>query len=1033
LTFQGTPNPLGGSFSINAVNGNVLIAWANLTALNTGNGKLLDLNFSHISGNSNLEFIIQSCEIANALASPLPVTYQNGKVNCVPPSSGKASIGDKVWIDINKNGIQDIGEQGLEWVTVELYDCNDNWKAWTSTNANGEYSFTDLEPGDYYVKFYLIDDNSIYTFTTKDAGSDNEKDSDVSAINDSVGRTACTSLIAGENDLSWDLGVYAGDPPSNNYGSIGNFAWKDINCNGVQDDGEPGLANVTVKLTDCDFNVLKTAITNSSGFYLFDKLAAGVYCVQFVLPSGYQFTAKDAGGDDNKDSDPDNIHGRVDCFTLAEGENNLSIDAGFCKIVDPGNPELSLTKSDGRLTMPDVDKTTTYTIIYKNNGDGDLLNAVIKDTLPQGVKFIAASDGGSETSSGSNIVVFNLGTLKAGEDGSVTVKVKVTEYESEYLNTACLSGKDADDNWYTECAEDRNFCDTTSSGGGSGVESRGDMAELLLRREWKIRHGLTTRVLLKSGAASISSQFDLQELTPAVGPYNSSPVETTPFDILGISNAVASYAVDYKMATGEGNRRIAGIFSTITTAPNIYDHTKAVCDRLAGSAIEEIKLVDVNGYKFYAAKLRKSSGRITDYAISFSVYETPSGYLVENKWTWEEYKAPAGASSVYNFQAWSSTYEASVELVKNIIANLETRGTVSYMNNSQNVPDVFIKSTRYTHDGKVHLTFVNNSGSARQVNLTSYLRFSQGDELIGSASSHIVKAGESEVSLAIGIVADAQVHLSQQSGFEDEVFVSGGAYTHIAGTNSSVTEFKTNGYQQQNIAAYPEGSVLLSGGVYASGRLGDWMTVVRALTTNGSSYDLKDHGQVKFEAGGTGVLTVFFDMANVSGFNYFAKNITLSAQSQEYVLNLSDFRQLYGSEVQFDASQMRGVGFILNTANNPGLNNFNFEIKNIVFLPSKTTSAGSESQIPTEFALGQNYPNPFNPSTTIEFSVANKEMISLRIYDMLGQQVAELINGELEVGKHSVNFDAGMLSSGVYFYKLQGNSVNITKKMTFAK
>ncbi|MFO7447298.1 MAG: cohesin domain-containing protein, partial [Ignavibacteriaceae bacterium] len=63
LTFQGTPNPLGGSFSINAVNGNVLIAWANLTALNTGNGKLLDLNFSHISGNSNLEFIIQSCEI----------------------------------------------------------------------------------------------------------------------------------------------------------------------------------------------------------------------------------------------------------------------------------------------------------------------------------------------------------------------------------------------------------------------------------------------------------------------------------------------------------------------------------------------------------------------------------------------------------------------------------------------------------------------------------------------------------------------------------------------------------------------------------------------------------------------------------------------------------------------------------------------------------------------------------------------------------------------------------------------------------
>ncbi|MFA7228670.1 MAG: T9SS type A sorting domain-containing protein [Melioribacteraceae bacterium] len=89
--------------------------------------------------------------------------------------------------------------------------------------------------------------------------------------------------------------------------------------------------------------------------------------------------------------------------------------------------------------------------------------------------------------------------------------------------------------------------------------------------------------------------------------------------------------------------------------------------------------------------------------------------------------------------------------------------------------------------------------------------------------------------------------------------------------------------------------------------------------------------------------------------------------------------------------------------------------------------------IPTEFVLAQNYPNPFNPTTKIEFSVPKAGNYSLKVYNMLGQEIATLVKGELSVGSYKTEFDAGKFSSGVYLYKLSGPNVNISKKMILMK
>jgi hypothetical protein len=91
------------------------------------------------------------------------------------------------------------------------------------------------------------------------------------------------------------------------------------------------------------------------------------------------------------------------------------------------------------------------------------------------------------------------------------------------------------------------------------------------------------------------------------------------------------------------------------------------------------------------------------------------------------------------------------------------------------------------------------------------------------------------------------------------------------------------------------------------------------------------------------------------------------------------------------------------------------------------------SEVPSSFKLNQNYPNPFNPVTNIEFSIQKAGNIKLTVFDIQGKEVAQLFNGNLNAGSYKYDFDAGKLTSGVYFYKLQTEEFTDTKKMLLVK
>ncbi len=812
--------------------------------------------------------------------------------------------------------------------------------------------------------------------------------------------------------------------------SIGDRVWCDDNRNGIQDSNETGAANVNVHLYDCSGIMLSSTFTDNNGIYHFDSLASGNYYVKFDLPVNYRFSPAKSGNNENLDSDAGS-DGKTECFTLAVNEHQDKWDAG---IYIPELSVVSLIKDDGRVFMADSGSTITYSINFANTGHVSLHSVTITDTLPSGLSYISCTGAVSCGETSNSVVTFQIGNVDTATSGHVTLTALVSGNKPNYLNVAYFAGTDFYGRNYTTSASDLDLHDTTSGGNDAGVESNANMSELLLKRLLKIENGQTTRILPKTKPNNITGSMGLQNLIPKIGPFNSTAIETTPFDILGISNAVSAYAADYIASTEVGQRRVASIFSTITTAPYIYDHFKSVCDRLAGAQVSSLDLVNINGRQFYSSKITKPG--TTDYAISFCLYETSSGFSVENKWTYDEYIAPNNTLSVYNFQVWSSSISSTISMVENILSAASAVKPLTYMNNTQVNPVVYVKAATYTHDGKIHLNLVNTASTC-QTSFKTLYRVSQGGDQSQTVQNITIKAGESSVVLNSGVVSDAQVYLTQAQGFRDEVFISGGAYTFMNGASSSVTAFNTSGYPQSDPNQFPAGSLVLAGGVNMSGDLNDWISVVRSLNASASIYDLSGFTGVTFKALGINKVQVFIDMDGIQNFNYFIKTIDLTSTQQTFTLKFSNFNQRFGSQIQFDASKIKYIGFILDKTLNTGTSAFNFEVRDIAIV-NGLTGINNNGILPDKFSLDQNFPNPFNPTTVIRYALPSSEKVTIKIYDIMGKEVRNLVNEEKNAGTYSAqwngrNNDGVTVSSGIYLYRIHaGNNIE-TRKMTMVK
>jgi hypothetical protein len=309
-----------------------------LSPISTFNGDDGEVSVSATGGTGNFTYDWQSGETTSVITNlsagsySVTVTDENG---CTCESSitleNPSQIGNFVWKDLNENGIQDIGEPGLDNVEVTLTGTTISGNPvnrTTFTNADGEYLFDGLESGTYQLKFELLTN---YVFSPKDEGSDNALDSDV----DINGETISFAIATGSVNLDWDAGMIELDEKIN----LGNFVWEDINRNGIQDTTETGVVGVTVRLIDVNSNfIIASTVTNIFGFYQFNDVMPGEYQIEFVpssLPTGFTFIDPDQTSDESKDSDPNPADGKTPVFEVFPFTlDDFTWDAGIYEACD---------------------------------------------------------------------------------------------------------------------------------------------------------------------------------------------------------------------------------------------------------------------------------------------------------------------------------------------------------------------------------------------------------------------------------------------------------------------------------------------------------------------------------------------------------------------------------------------------------------------------------------------------------------------------------------------------------------------------
>ena len=365
-----------------------------------------------------------------------------------------ASIGDYVWFDANKDGIQDADEYGVAGVRVTLVDsldrpvvdANGNTVAAVTTDANGKYTFENLLPNpermlaqngndSYTVRFTPP---AGYTGTISNAGTD--------ADTDSNGPTPKVTLAQGQKDMSIDFGLI-----SNGY--IGDTIFWDVDNNGgsAPSGADKPLAGVTVTLTfttPAGVEKTLTTTTDANGKYKFENLAPGDYKVtvdQASLTTACPVcTAQTHAPSGNLTASENQTLSLSSKVTLSPG--NMSNDSQDWAFTGPANTAIVKTITDpaaepaGGFTPG---TTVTYTITLTNEGPNPATGVIAQDKLPTGVTFVSSTgDGTYDAATGKWDLSNEVIEKDASRTRTIVVRVTPEAAGSIVTNTATIEHQD---------------------------------------------------------------------------------------------------------------------------------------------------------------------------------------------------------------------------------------------------------------------------------------------------------------------------------------------------------------------------------------------------------------------------------------------------------------------------------------------------------------------------------------------------------------------------------------------------------------
>jgi hypothetical protein len=549
---------------------------------------------------------------------------------------------------------------------------------------------------------------------------------------------------------------------------------------------------------------------------------------------------------------------------------------------------------------------------------------------------------------------------------------------------------------------------TVTSANDGGLESNGDLASLIANRNFnriKTNSFVNKKEAQKKFtpnsifAKTVGSNFDFSTVIPITGMYGT---ETTfvssPTDLIGITNAEQVYSVDYY----QGENRIAAVLATATSG-SIYGHSKAICDRLNDSSLEDVTTINLNGYEIILVKIKRSNGLI-EYAMNFSVQRLGSVNMLHSYWNIEQY--PSG--DYLNFQVWGSSTGQVCNIANSIVSKFKQVATLSKTIVENRIPTVFVKKGNYSN-GQLYLTIINKT---RALNLTF-----QGNKKVTEVavsdyvSQNISLTGsyEQNVQLDLGGLFDIGFSIIGNTSKQlDALYLADGPW----GLDYLKNEVTITSYDIDNDVndAIITDGYNIERNTSVTGEIYGTLNVFRNVLPGELAFDASSYSALGFAIQNSLPVEVILVTENTSDWNNRLRfQIPANTNLTEINILFDKFTSPQGHK--YSNEKIKGIVFSVQ-GNYVISQAFTVAISKLAFKNASTLS--NASFVNTVAKNMYNYPNPCVQTTTIVLPKVT-ESANVRIVDMIGRTVSVKsfnsipYNNELAIGLDN-------LKKGVYFF-----------------
>jgi choice-of-anchor A domain-containing protein len=567
-----------------------------------------------------------------------------------------------------------------------------------------------------------------------------------------------------------------------------------------------------------------------------------------------------------------------------------------------------------------------------------------------------------------------------------------------------------------------NDCSGGVSGGATGGLESKSLGDAIAKRVYnKAVNSAQGPVVYSPGTAftgsnpnsirtmGLTSPLTLTDILPQqVTSYNLKSYITTPTDLTSMTNATDVLSIDYTL-----NSQAKAVAFATQTSGGVYDHTKAVCDRLKGSVLVGIQNITVSNLPAFLFTLHTPEGN-TEYSMSFVIGASSARntFTFQSNWLNKDYQPD---ETMYNIQLWAVSPDLVTGMANQVISNLQAKMPVQYLNDQTALPQTYI--TAGNRNGTNLTITVNNLSSDTSGYLELQNSANEQSNPTSATIPVILKAkGETTFTIPMNDSYESTIDLYINGKEEDEVYLSDGEWSYSAGPTSTINSFTITNDPSRT---YPADELPVLRNVQVNGTCPDYVSLYKLLKGGGITQDLTGYKTLKFTAsGGYNLRVTLVKNSIVNWSDQYNALIPLDVKAKDYYLSLKSLVSAASADT-IQPNDITTVVFSVETGtgqNSPvhtALSNISFTKEDASFMQMM---ASGEIQL---------YPNPTRSQFTCTFMSAVAQPLTLRVIDagtgrtVLLQQVSAITG----INNIPVNLNKSYGGSVMYVVSLEGQNV----------